>query len=361
MEKVRFAPIIRVSTEQQKQKGSSLQTQSKQIRTYVSMIPGGIISDHCWKYTGQEHATPDYERKLLDQLLQDSSRDLFDAVMVCDTSRWSRDNRKNKEGLEILRNNGIRFFVGTMEYDLYNPEHNFMLGMAAETGELQARQGALKSIVNRIERAKAGIPTSGRLPFGRTFDKKTSKWGIDQIKKQLLEKAAESYIAGEDSKDIEQAFGYHFRFLHTTMMYKSGTTWTIHFNKPDLNIDETVTLEVPRLLEEDVISTNRQSIDWEHPEMEKLRDFLSGIVAQVNTDWRKQRKEQKDKDLKEKTGIDTKIWVATMPDDIKANASQIIEALGGEDALEKFTPVIKALHEIVPVSCRVFRMEDVWF
>jgi uncharacterized protein (TIGR02391 family) len=37
-----------------------------------------------------------------------------------------------------------------------------------------------------------------------------------------------------------------------------------------------------------------------------------------------------------------------MPDDVKKNMLQIIEALGGEDALEKFTPIIKALHEIAP-------------
>ncbi len=102
------------------------------------------------------------------------------------------------------------------------------------------------------------------------------------------------------------------------------------------------------LLDDDVISTNRQSIDWEHFDMVKLRKFLSGIVSQVNADWRKKRKEKKDKDLKEKTGIDTERWVDTMPDDVRANASQIIETLGGEDALERFTPIIKALHEIVP-------------
>jgi len=102
------------------------------------------------------------------------------------------------------------------------------------------------------------------------------------------------------------------------------------------------------LLDDDVISTNRQSIDWEHPEMVKFRNFLSGLVSQVNIDWRKNRKEKKDKDLKEMTGIDTKQWTATMPDDVKENTSKIIEALGGEDAFEKFTPVIKALHEIIP-------------
>jgi len=102
------------------------------------------------------------------------------------------------------------------------------------------------------------------------------------------------------------------------------------------------------LLNVDVISTNRQSIDWEHPDMAKLRSFLSVIVSQINIDWRKKRKEKKDKDLQEKTGIDTQQWTNTMPADVKESMAQIIEALGGEDALDKFTPIIKALHEIVP-------------
>ncbi len=102
------------------------------------------------------------------------------------------------------------------------------------------------------------------------------------------------------------------------------------------------------LLEDDVISTNRQSIDWEHPDMTKLRIFFSGIVAQVNADWRRRRKEKKAADLKEKTGIDTENWTNTLPDDVKENAKRIIETLSGEDALEKYTPVIKALHDIIP-------------
>ena len=102
------------------------------------------------------------------------------------------------------------------------------------------------------------------------------------------------------------------------------------------------------LLDDDVISTNRQSIDWEHPDMAQLRKFLSGIVSQVNADWRKRRKEKKAADLKEKTGIDAENWTNTLPDDVKENTKRIIETLGGEDALEKYTPVIKALHDIIP-------------
>lgn len=101
-------------------------------------------------------------------------------------------------------------------------------------------------------------------------------------------------------------------------------------------------------LEDDVISTNRQSLDWQRPEMSKLRDILSRVVSNVNTDWRKRRKTKKEEELVEITGIDTEQWMATMPGDVRASTQQIIESLGGEDAFEKYTPVIQALHALIP-------------
>jgi DNA invertase Pin-like site-specific DNA recombinase len=180
---IRFAPLIRVSTEKQKQQGESLRSQKKLIERAVNYL-NGTIPERCWKYTGQEHATPNQEREKLEQLLKDSGKGLFDAVIVCDASRWSRDNKKSKEGLQIIRENGIRFFIGNTEYDLYNPEQTFFLGMSAEIGEFQANQQNFKSLINRIERAKRNIPAAGRLPFGRTYDRESNTWGIDPEKKE---------------------------------------------------------------------------------------------------------------------------------------------------------------------------------
>lgn len=102
------------------------------------------------------------------------------------------------------------------------------------------------------------------------------------------------------------------------------------------------------LIEEDVISTNRQAINWEQDDMSRLRKFISGIISHVNSDWRAKRKEEKNNELKDTTGIDTERWLSTLPEDVRKYTSQIVETLGGEDALQKYTPVIKALHEIIP-------------
>jgi uncharacterized protein (TIGR02391 family) len=106
-------------------------------------------------------------------------------------------------------------------------------------------------------------------------------------------------------------------------------------------------------LKEDVISTNRQSIDWDNSEMERLRVFLAGIISQINQEWRKKRKEKKDNAVTEQisaaTGIDTVEWISTMPVDVKKTTEQIIEVLGGEDTItETSVSVIKGIHTLVP-------------
>ncbi len=264
---LRFAPIIRVSTEQQEKKGESLRTQTAQVRQYVKSL-GGVIPDHCWRYSGQEHATPGQERQKLDKLLADSSKGLFDAVIVCDASRWSRDNLKSKTGLETLRANGRRFFVGTMEYDLFNPEHSFFLGMSAEIGELQAKQQALKSITNRIERAKRGRPSSGKLPFGRTWSEEEG-WGLDAKKAESIRRAAQRYLDGEGAAQIASSLGMNLANFWKILNHRSGTKWQVHFRAKHLNIDETVEIAVPPLLDE-------QTIEAIHERARANRTYLRG-------------------------------------------------------------------------------------
>lgn len=101
-------------------------------------------------------------------------------------------------------------------------------------------------------------------------------------------------------------------------------------------------------LEEDVISTNRQSINWDNEEMAKFREALSGIIAKVNADWRDKRKNKKEQDIKTETGIDTDKWMATMPAEVKAQTSKILETLNNDESITKYAPIVKALHALIP-------------
>lgn len=259
---IRFAPLIRVSTEQQERKGESIRTQRRQIEAAVKAV-GGVIPEYCQdKYSGQEHATPSYEREMLANLLEDASHGLFDAVIVVDPSRWSRDNRTSKEGLEILRRNGIRFFIGTSEHDLVNPDSRLMLGMFAEMNEYYAANQSLKSIVNRIERAKRGMPVAGKLPWGRTFtyspDRKTGEWGLVDGAKEDIEWAAREYLAGKSMVKIAPKIGLKSVQLSKIFRERASDIWMQSYNSPKHNISEEIPTKVPRLLDEVVILAIRE-------------------------------------------------------------------------------------------------------
>ena len=238
-ENLRFAALIRVSTEKQEKQGESLRTQERQIKQAVASLGGTIAKT----YAGQEHATEGWERHQLDQLLSDAAKKHkpFNAVMVVDASRWSRDNAKSKAGLKVFKDNNVRFFTLNQELDLFDPSANMFLGISAEIGEFHARQQKLKSALSCIDRAKRlGAPTSGRKPFGRIWDKEAEQWEIDGEKKAMIVDIAKRYLAGEPLPKLATEYGINHSFLNKTLKESCGDSYSISWNIRDLNIQETV-------------------------------------------------------------------------------------------------------------------------
>ena len=103
------------------------------------------------------------------------------------------------------------------------------------------------------------------------------------------------------------------------------------------------------LLDEDVISTNRQALNWEDEKMSEFREWLSDLVSKVGISWRDKRKAKKDQDFEEKTGIDKGKWLSTMSDEVKSSAEEIVNMLVKDEGInESYSPVVVALHKIIP-------------
>jgi site-specific DNA recombinase len=266
-EKLRFAPLIRVSTESQEKRGESLLSQETRIKDCVRYLDG-VIPEYAWKYCGQEHSTPGYERNLFDQLIADSAKDLFDAIIVDDVSRWARDVVKSKTTLEILRKNNIKLFAGSMEVDLFRPDPMFTFDMQVQVAEHYAQTRSYKATINKIHKAKRGLPSSGMLPYGRTFDKKTETWGIDQEKKEIVKRAAKYYLNGDSFETVATKVGIVASRLINILKHRCGDSWEVHFNSPRFKIDEKITMKIPRLLPEATIKAIYERADsnrtWTH-------------------------------------------------------------------------------------------------
>jgi len=102
--------------------------------------------------------------------------------------------------------------------------------------------------------------------------------------------------------------------------------------------------------DEDVISTNRQSLDWENEKTIILRNFLKKTIAEIHKEWRKKRKEKRQKNISEKTSVDINGWLSKTPKQIQERIEPIIEKVLEESELsnEETKKIIKNLHDLLP-------------
>ncbi len=256
---LRFAALVRVSTERQEKQGESLRTQRSQIESTVKKLGATVTR---W-YAGQEHATAGWEREQRDSMLAEAEKDRrpFDAVIVAHEDRWSRDDTRSGADLERLQRAGVRFFVLDREQDLTDPTVRLYLGMSALIGAYHSRNQRKKAFENRIERAKRNIPTCGKLPFARAFDKETGTFIVDKKKQAMIEDIAKRYLAGEGLWALASEYGQNHPNITRCLRERCGTTFTITFRSEELGIDETIPIKVPRLLPEGLIRQVCQRMD----------------------------------------------------------------------------------------------------
>jgi hypothetical protein len=102
-------------------------------------------------------------------------------------------------------------------------------------------------------------------------------------------------------------------------------------------------------LGEDVIGTNRQSLNWEHPDMIKLREYLQKLLRWLEVDWRAKRAQIKQKKLEDSTGLKIGEWREHIPKNINDNLDSIINALTKDAELsdEKAISSLKGLQNII--------------
>lgn len=103
-------------------------------------------------------------------------------------------------------------------------------------------------------------------------------------------------------------------------------------------------------LEEDVISTNRQSLNWELPAISELRKFLISCLRKVIVQWREKRNEASKQALIQHTHVDTEKWFSALPAEVKDNVEAIVDKVISDSDMptEKQASIISMIHEIMP-------------
>ncbi len=102
--------------------------------------------------------------------------------------------------------------------------------------------------------------------------------------------------------------------------------------------------------EEDVISTNRQSIDWENTKTEELRKYIASCISIIERQWRDYRKENKKKKISEKVNINVKDWIGKLPGRVQEQVETIVNLLDDTPELSENTQQksIQIIHQLIP-------------
>lgn len=102
--------------------------------------------------------------------------------------------------------------------------------------------------------------------------------------------------------------------------------------------------------EEDIISTDRQSLSWDLPLTAELQTNLQQLLSLIERDWRDKRKNERQENIKKTTKVDVSTWYPTLTPNIKEGVEKIVNSLveNSEMADEKQSEVVGMLHTLIP-------------
>ena len=95
-------------------------------------------------------------------------------------------------------------------------------------------------------------------------------------------------------------------------------------------------------IEDDVISTDRQSLNWENDQTKELREHLQSVIRYISADWRRKRAQSKEEAIKIEKGVNIQEWQSKLPSYEKELSQRIIDPI-----LENNTIDIHVSSEII--------------
>ncbi|EPM7855812.1 ATP-binding protein [Vibrio alginolyticus] len=79
--------------------------------------------------------------------------------------------------------------------------------------------------------------------------------------------------------------------------------------------------------DDDVISTDRHSLNWEHEETRALQEYLQVIIRKIGTEWKKKRGGKKKQQVKVQRNVDVDVWKGSLPTFERDLSDKIIDPI----------------------------------
>lgn len=201
---IRVAAYPRYSSDNQREE--SITAQMRAIEEYCKQ-KGYVIVE---VYPDEEKTATTDRRPNFQRMIKDSSKKLFDVVVVHKLDRFARNRYDSAHYKRILKRNGVRV-ESVLEHLDNSPESVVLEAVLEGMAEYYSLNLAREVRKGMRENATNAIHTGGKPPYGLMVNKETKKLDIDPKRYKAVQiyfDSIEQYIPNEQIAEILNNKGY---------------------------------------------------------------------------------------------------------------------------------------------------------
>jgi len=179
-DKKRIAIYVRVSSQDQKKEGLSIDVQTKKLQDYSEVKDYWVFKI----YTDAGISAGSINRPAFKAMMIDAKNEKFDAILVYKLDRFSRNMVDLIYTLNDLNNYGVDFISLTESFDTTTAVGRAFMKTISIFSELEREQTMERVEMVFSDKRKQGLPSTPP-PFGYKYNKKKS-WAIEKIKAEKV-------------------------------------------------------------------------------------------------------------------------------------------------------------------------------
>ena len=193
------ALYFRVSTEEQREQGYSLEDQKERLIAYAKSQGW----DNYQLYMDDGFTGTNMNRPGLKRLIRHIEEKQISAVVVMKLDRLSR---KQKDALYLLEDvfekNNVIFKSATEPFDTSTPLGKAMIGVLAVFAQLERDMIVERTTAGRRQRVSQGKWHGGQVPFGYSWNKEAQQLEIIQEEASVVQGVYTRYLQGQSRAAI---------------------------------------------------------------------------------------------------------------------------------------------------------------
>jgi site-specific DNA recombinase len=190
---IRVAIYTRVSSQEQADKGTSLESQSEQLEAFCKGQKWEIFN----QYTDPGFSGKDDKRPVLESLRRDAKAGYFEKVIVWRLDRLAR-NLRLILGIEAeLREQNVAVFSMKEMVDTSTPIGRTVFQVLGLTAEWERDSIIERTKTGRLQRQKEGHWAGGPAPFGYDYNRDTKNLVINEDEAKIIRMIYDLYASGK--------------------------------------------------------------------------------------------------------------------------------------------------------------------